>query len=118
MLSTSFAPSTTGRRRASRRDFVHRLEQLEDRCLLAADFVLHCHRLLLEVQQAPSRAQGNQQAARALAMMAAAVYDSINAIDPNHTVYKVDARDRPEAATASPDAAAAQAAHDIAYALY
>jgi hypothetical protein len=95
---------------------VPRVEQLEDRCVPSADFVLQWNNLLLEVQKL--RGQGNQQAARALAMMGAAIYDSVNAINPTHTVFKVDARDRPEAATALPDAAAAQAAHDIAYALY
>ena len=93
-----------------------RVEQLEDRCLLSADFVLQWNGLLLNVQQL--RGQGNQQAARALAMMNAAVYDSVNATDPTHTVYHVDARTFPNVATASADAAAAQAAHDVAFALY
>jgi hypothetical protein len=91
-------------------------ERLEDRALPAAAFVLEWNDLLVDVQQL--RAQGNQQAARALAMMGAAVYDSVNAIDPTHTVYQVDARAFPGVATASADAAAAQAAHDVAYALY
>jgi hypothetical protein len=95
---------------------VLRVEQLEDRCLLSANFILQWNGLLLNVQQL--RGQGNQQAARALAMMGAAVYDSVNAIDPTHTVYHVDARAFPNVATASADAAAAQAAHDVAYALY
>lgn len=64
------------------------------------------------------RGQGNQQAARSLAIMGAAVYDSVNAINPTHTIYHVDARAFPGVASASPDAAAAQAAHDVAYALY
>ena len=38
------------------------------------------------------RGQGNPQSARALAITQAAVYDSVNAIDPTHTVYQVDAR--------------------------
>jgi hypothetical protein len=95
---------------------VPHVEPLEDRCLPSADFVLQWNGLLLNVQQL--RSQGNQQAARALAMMGAAVYDSVNAIHPTHTVYHVDARTFPNVATASADAAAAQAAHDVAYALY
>ena len=75
-----------------------RVELLEDRCVPSADFILQWNRLLLDVQQLHS--QGNQQSARALAMMGAAVYDSVNAIDPTHSVYHVDARDRPDAATA------------------
>jgi hypothetical protein len=93
-----------------------RVELLEDRCLMSADFVPQWNRLLVDIQQV--RAQGNQQSARALAMMGAAVYDSVNAINPTHTVYHVDARAYPDAATASADAAAAQAAHDVAYGLY
>src|SRR5437016_7292399 len=93
-----------------------RVEQLEDRCLLSAASVLEWNSLLLDVQQ--QRSLGNQQSARALAIMGAAVYDSVNAIDPTHTVYHVDARAYPGASTASADAAAAQAAHDVAYALF
>ena len=84
-----------------------RVELLEDRCLLSAEFVLKWNNLLLDVQQL--RLQGNPQSARALAIMGAAVYDSVNAIDPTHTVYHVDARAFPGAATASADAAAAAA---------
>src|SRR5262249_16689456 len=93
-----------------------RLEQLEDRSLMSAGFVLDWNDLVVDVQRL--RGQGNQAAARALAMMGAAVYDSVNAINPTHTVYHTDARTLPDVAIASPDAAAAQAAHDIAYALY
>ena len=92
------------------------VEPLEDRCLLSADFVFQWNDLFLEVQQL--RTQGNPQSARALAILGAAVYDSVNAISPTHTVYRVDARAFPGASTASADAAAAQAAHDVAYALY
>jgi hypothetical protein len=93
-----------------------RVELLEDRCLLSADFVFDWNDLLLDVQRV--RAQGNPQSARALAIMGAAVYDSVNAVNPTHTVYRVDARALPGASTASADAAAAQAAHDVAFALY
>src|SRR5262245_33987243 len=93
-----------------------RLEQLEDRSLLSACFVLDWNDLVVDVQRL--RGQGNQAAARALAMMGAAVYDSVNAINPTHTVYHTDARTFPDVSIASADAAAAQAAHDVAYALY
>src|SRR5262249_17247920 len=93
-----------------------RLEQLEDRCLPSANFVLDWNALILDVQR--QRGQGNQAAARALAIVGAAVYDSVNAIDPTHTVYHIDARAFPGAFTASADAAAAQAAHDAAFGLY
>src|SRR5262245_6280953 len=93
-----------------------RVEPLEDRCLLSADFVFQWNDLLLDVQRL--RGQGNPPAARALAILGAAVYDSVNAIDPTHLVYHVDALAFPGASTASADAAAAQAAHDVASALY
>jgi hypothetical protein len=92
------------------------VEQLEDRALPSATFVLDWNRLLLDVQQ--QHGQGNQVSARALAIMGAAVYDSVNAIDPTHTVYHVDARGFPGVTAASADAAAAQAAHDVAAGLY
>src|SRR5262249_28945002 len=51
--------------------------------------------------------------------MNAAIYDSVNAINPTHTIYHTDARVAfPDASMASADAAAAQAAHDIAVRLY
>ena len=93
-----------------------RVEPLEDRCLLSADFVFQWNDLVLDVQRL--RAQGNPPAARALAILGAAVYDSVNAINPTHTVFHVDARAFEGATAASPEAAAAQAAHDVAYALY
>jgi hypothetical protein len=93
-----------------------RVEPLEDRCLLSAGFVLDWNALVLDVQRV--RGQGNPPAARALAIMDGAVYDSVNAVSPTHIVFHVDARAFPGAATASADAAAAQAAHDVAYALY
>ena len=72
-----------------------RVETLEDRSLPSADFVFQWNDLLLDVQRV--RAQGNPQSARALAIMGAAVYDSVNAIDPTHEVFHVDARAFPEA---------------------
>jgi hypothetical protein len=93
-----------------------RVEPLEDRCLLSADFVFQWNDLLLDVQRV--RNQGNPQSARALAIMGTAVYDSVNVISPTHTAFHVDARAFPGASTASADAAAAQAAHDVAFALY
>jgi hypothetical protein len=92
------------------------IEPLEDRSLPSATFVFQWNDLLLDVQQ--QRSQGNPPAARALAIMDGAIYDSVNAIDPTHTVYHVDARGFPGLSAASADAAAAQAAHDVAVALY
>jgi hypothetical protein len=93
-----------------------RVEPLEDRSVPSAAFVTDWNDRVLGVQRL--RGQGNPQSARALAILDGAVYDSVNAVAPTHTVYHVDARVFPGAATASADAAAAQAAHDVAYALY
>jgi PAP2 superfamily len=89
------------------------LQPLEDRSVPSAAFVPEWNDLLVDVQRL--RAQGNPPSARALAMMNAAIYDSVNAVDPTHEVFHVPAT--PPAGT-SDDAAAAQAAHDVAYALY
>src|SRR5262249_709853 len=91
-------------------------EPLDNRCLLSAGFFPDWNALALTLHRL--RGQGNPPATRALAIMDAAVYDSVNAISPTHTVFHVDARAYPGAAAASADAAAAQAAHDVAYALY
>src|SRR4029453_6099611 len=72
-----------------------RVEPLEDRCLLSADVVFDWNDRFLEVQRL--RTQGNPQSARALAILGAAVYDSVNAISPTHTVFHVDARALPGA---------------------
>jgi hypothetical protein len=64
-----------------------------------------------------ARNQGNQVVSRSLAMMEAAIYDSVNAIDQRHSVYVADARSLAQAGD-SVEAAAAQAAHDIAVSLY
>jgi membrane-associated phospholipid phosphatase len=93
-----------------------RVEPLEDRTLPSATFVLDWNNLLLDVQRL--RGQGNPPATRALAIMDAAIYDSVNAINPTHAVFHVDARALPGVSTASADAAVAQAAHDVAVALY
>jgi hypothetical protein len=93
-----------------------RVEPLEDRCLPSADLVFQWNDMLLDVQRL--RGQGNPPAARALAILDAAIYDSVNAVDPTHAVYHVDARAFPGASTASADVAAAQAAHDVAFGLY
>ena len=64
-----------------------------------------------------ARNQGNQVVSRSLAMMAAAIYDSVNAIDQGSSTYYVDARFLARAGD-SADAAAAQAAHDVVVGLY
>jgi hypothetical protein len=95
---------------------VLRVAPLEDRSLPSAAFVTDWNEWVTNVQAA--RGQGNQAAARALAMMNAAVYNAVNAIHPTHEFYKFDARGLGNVSNASDDAAAAQAAHDVAVKLY
>jgi PAP2 superfamily len=92
------------------------VERLEDRCLLSGDIVIEWTDLLLKTGQ--PRGQNNAVASRVMAILEAAIYDSVNATDPAYTVYHVDATAFPGAATASAEAAAAQAAHDVAVGLY
>src|SRR5262245_38868873 len=105
----------TRRGRKPRNGTARRLnvESLENRCLPTANIVFEWTDLLLDVSRLHS--QGNQFASRALAMMDAAIYDSVNAIDHGYSVYHVNAAAAPGA---SAEAAAAQAAHDIAVNLY
>src|ERR1700752_865026 len=66
------------------------------------------------------RTQGAQPATvhptRSFAMMHAAIYDAVNAIDRSHEPYLVELSRLPE--TSSQDAAASVAAHDVLSALY
>jgi hypothetical protein len=66
------------------------VERLEDRCLLSGDVVFRWTDLLLDV--ARLRGQGNQVSSRTLAIMEAAIYDSVNALDHAYTVYHVNAQ--------------------------
>jgi len=105
------------RRRATRK---LRVEQLDGRCLPSANIVFEWTDLLLAVSgpgtpTTAARNQGNQIASRSMAMMHAAIYDAVNAIDRTHTVYHVAAQ---APAGTSAEAAAAQAAHDVAVGLY
>ncbi|HKB37537.1 MAG TPA: phosphatase PAP2 family protein, partial [Gemmataceae bacterium] len=72
----------------------------------------------LVLQAVAAHKQGTQVASRNMAILEAAIYDSVNAIDPTYDVYHTDATGFPGASTASPEAAAAQAAHDVAVFLY
>src|SRR5215813_2153486 len=73
-----------------------------------ADVVTDWNQITLNTQAAVSGASRTPPASRALAMVHAAIYDSVNAIDRKYTAYAVDAH-APDGA--SPEAAAAAAAH-------
>src|SRR3954452_4413032 len=97
----------------SRKPILPRVESLEDRCLLSGDVVLEWNRLALDAIR-----QTNANlllASRALAITQAAGYDAVNAIDRSYAPYFAQVR---ASRGASPEAAAAEAAHDTLAALF
>src|SRR5213595_1784816 len=90
-----------------------RVEPLEDRCLLSANVVLEWNQLALH---AVGQARVSPVvASRALAITQAAVYDAVVAIDRSFAPYFAHVH---ASRGASPEAAAAQAAHDTLAALF
>src|SRR5207248_3895426 len=95
-------------RAAGRRaGFRPRLEPLEDRSLPSANVVLEWNQLALNAIR--QTGMNTPLASRAMAITQAAVYDSVNAIDRSFAPYFADVH---ASRGASPEAAAAQAAHD------
>src|SRR5262245_40400769 len=89
------------------------VELLEDRCLLSAGVVLEWNQLALH---AVGQARVTPMvASRALAITQAAVYDSVVAIDRSFEPYHAHVH---ASRGVSPEAAAAQAAHDALAALF
>jgi hypothetical protein len=89
------------------------VEQLEDRCLPSANVVLEWNQLALH---AVGQSRVSLVAAsRALAIVQAAVYDSVVAIDPEFEPYHAQVH---ASRGASLEAAAARAAHDTLAALF
>jgi hypothetical protein len=96
------------------------LETLEQRCLLSSDMVVHWNEVALQAtvndySLAPGYQIGPTRLGRAMAIVQAAVYDSVNSIDPQYTPYVIQV---PAPADASMDAAVAQAAHDALVAMF
>src|SRR4029078_11998411 len=92
---------------------VLRVEQFEDRCLMSANVVLEWNQLALH---AVGQARVSPVvASRALAITQVAVYDAVNAIDRSCEPYHAHVH---ASRGASPEAAAAQAAHDTLTALF
>src|SRR5215831_17420767 len=89
------------------------LISLQVACL--ADVVTDWNQITLNTQAAVPGAIRTPPASRALAMVHAAIYDSVNAIDRKYTVYAVDVH-APDGA--SPESAAAAAAHLVLRGLY
>src|SRR2546421_1264438 len=92
---------------------VLRVEPLEDRCLPSADVVLQWNQLAVHAvgQARVTPVVGS----RALAITQAAVYDAVVAIDRSFEPYHAHVH---ASRGASPEAAAAQAAHDTLAALF
>jgi hypothetical protein len=91
------------------------VEALESRCLFSGssgDVVLHWNELL--VQSLPST-PAPVPAFRNMALVHVAIFDAVNAIDRSYEPYAADVK---ASHGASPEAAAAQAAHDTLAALY
>ena len=80
------------------------------------DPVLQWNRVLLKIVRTPGAQPATVHPTRSFAMMHAAIYDAVNAIDATHAPYAVRLHDVPR--DASEDAAAAAAAHDVLVALY
>jgi PAP2 superfamily protein len=78
--------------------------------------VVQWNRTLLAIVRTPKAQPATVHPTRSFAIMHAAIYDAVNAIDQEHSPYAVRVTDVPRGA--SPDAAAGAAAHDVLAALY
>ena len=80
------------------------------------DPVVHWNRNLLTIVRTPGAQPATIHPTRSFAMLHAAIYDAVNAIDQTHKPYAVRFSDLPR--RASQPAAADAAAHDVLVALY
>ncbi len=78
--------------------------------------VIQWNKALLTILRTPGAQPSTVHPTRSFAIMHAAIYDAVNAIDRTHASYLVRLNDVPR--NASQDAAAASAAHDVLVALY
>jgi PAP2 superfamily protein len=78
--------------------------------------VIQWNRTLLVIVRTPGAQPATIHPTRSFAMMHAAIYDAVNAIDRTHKPYLIRLSGVPR--SASQDAAAAAAAHDVLVALY
>jgi hypothetical protein len=96
------------------------LETLEQRCLLSVDMVVQWNQIALQASvndySVPQGYElGPTRLSRAMAIVQAAVYDSVNSIEPHYTPYLIQVAAPTGAST---DAAVAQAAHDTLVAMF
>ena len=109
-----------GMRSAPRPQYRPSVEPLEQRCLMSADMVVQWNQIanqaaVNDYTLAPGIEIGPTRLSRAFAIVQAAVYDSVNSIDPQYAPYMIQV---PAPAGASLDAAVAQAAHDTLVAMF
>src|SRR6266436_4614988 len=78
--------------------------------------VVQWNRMLLVIVRTPGAQPATMHATRSFAMMHAAIYDAVNAIDGTHEPYLVHLTGVPR--LASQEAAAAATAHEILVELY
>src|SRR5262249_12962137 len=78
--------------------------------------VVQWNKTLLVIVRTPGAQSATVHPTRSFALMHAAIYDAVNAIDRTHTPYLVRLDGTPR--TASQEAAATAAAHDVLVALY
>ncbi len=124
VVSKAFAQrkreSVSAKRSSSRYNFQPAVEPLEPRCLLSADMVVQWNHIAMDAAKqdytlAPGLEIGPTRLGRAIAIVQAAVYDSVNSIDPQYTPYLIQVA---APAGASMDAAVAKAAHDTLVAMF
>ena len=78
--------------------------------------VLQWNRILLAIVRTPGAQPATNHATRSFAIMHAAIYDAVNAIDRTHSSYLISLSGVPH--SASQKAAAAAAAHEVLVTLY
>src|SRR5690349_4730845 len=80
--------------------------------------VVQWNRILLQIVRTPGAQPATVHPTRSFAILHAAIYDAVNSIDRTYTPYVVRLRGAGAPRSASQDAAAAAAAHDVLVALY
>lgn len=88
----------------------------EDASAAGANPVVQWNRVLLQIVRTPGAQPATVHPTRSFAMLHAAIYDAVNAIDRTHKPYLVTLSEVPK--EASQEAAAAAAAHEVLAALY
>src|SRR6266446_450488 len=90
--------------------------QIRDASSTSVNQVVQWNRTLLVIVRTPGAQPATMHSTRSFAIMHAAIYDAVNAIDQRHKPYLVTLPDVPP--DASQEAAAAAAAHEVLVALY